>query len=109
MEDKQSLKKTMQDAIVDSRKGQIPIVKKILEEHLRKARNIAGEFASCSEMLRSYEELVDRAVQVASKAHPQLPSEEDKKAVHDLVVKANVILDRLKQQASNLEHQIRSE
>lgn len=101
------LKKTMQEAVVESRKKRHALVKGILEEHVTSLNNRKMQFNDIAVHIARYEQLLYEAV-AAHKADLKLSSDQQKRS-HELVVAAESELKKIKSKTEELRNHLRLE
>jgi hypothetical protein len=101
------LKKTMQEAVVESRRGKHSLVKGILEEHVTSLNNRKMEFNDIAAHIARYEQFLYEAV-AAHNAEVRSSSDRQKKT-HELVVAAESELKKIKSKTEELRNHLKLE
>jgi hypothetical protein len=94
------LKKTIQDAVVDSRKGEHSVARKILEQHVSSLANRKVQFNDMAAHISRYEQLLYEAV--AAHSSDMKTNPEQAKRAHELVVMTADEMKKIKAKLAEL-------
>lgn len=98
-----SLRKNLQDALNEAHRLKFDVVRKILDEHLRKQQEFVGGAADLASLLREYDQTLRSALSLASKP---TPSADEQKTLKDSIRRASELVASCEAICSRLNKEI---